>query len=479
MPSCRSCAPSHALGVTAIELMPVAQFPGGRNWGYDGVAPFAAQASYGGPDGLRRLVDEAHRAGIAIVLDVVHNHLGPEGNHLADFGPYFTDRYRTPWGDAPNFDGAGSDEVREFFVESARWWTSGCHVDGLRLDAVHAIVDASATPFVGELTDAVHDVAASDRHPRLVIAESATNDARLVRERAAGGLGVDAVWSDDFHHALHAALTGERSGYYADYDRLEDLATAFERGWVYDNRYSAFRGHRFGSDPTGLPPTRFVVCAQNHDQVGNRARGERLEALTGPGGPEVAAAAVLLAPFVPLLFMGEEYGDPAPFPYFVSHTDPDLVRAVREGRAAEFADLVGADSPDPQDPATFASAVLRRSLAGTGHHARRLHWYRALLEVRAARGVPPEDLRSIRADVQGAAVVVQRGRDTPELVLVLHFGAGPGTVALGDPDLRVLLDSGATEFAATGAGTVAGAELSVHGRQAVVLGPGPEAGDTP
>ena len=209
----------HALGVTAIELMPVAQFPGGRNWGYDGVAPFAAQASYGGPDGLRRLVDEAHRAGIAIVLDVVHNHLGPEGNHLADFGPYFTDRYRTPWGDAPNFDGAGSDEVREFFVESARWWTSGCHVDGLRLDAVHAIVDASATPFVGELTDAVHDVAASDRRPRLVIAESAANDARLVHERAAGGLGVDAVWSDDFHHALHAALTGERSGYYADYDR--------------------------------------------------------------------------------------------------------------------------------------------------------------------------------------------------------------------------------------------------------------------
>ena len=245
-----------------------------------------------------------------------------------------------------------------------------------------------------------------------MIAESAANDARLVRTHAAGGLGLDGVWSDDFHHALHAAVTGERSGYYADYASLGDLATAFTRGWVYDDRYSAFRDHRFGSDPTGLPADRFVVCAQNHDQVGNRARGERLGALTRPGGPEVAAAAVLLSPFVPLLFMGEEYGEPAPFPYFVSHSDPDLVAAVRAGRAAEFADLVGVDTPDPQDPATFASAVLTRALADEEPHRRRLGWYRALLALRAAHpALRDPDLHAVRADVQDAAVVVARGPD--------------------------------------------------------------------
>jgi maltooligosyltrehalose trehalohydrolase len=460
-----------ALGVTAIELMPVAEFPGSRNWGYDGVAPFAAQSSYGGPDGLRRLVDEAHRVGLAVVLDVVHNHLGPEGNHLADFGPYFTDRYRTPWGDAPNFDGAGSDEVREFFVESARWWTSGCHVDGLRLDAVHAIVDAGATPFVGQLTDAVHADGARERRPRVVIAESAANDARLVRDRAAGGLGLDGVWSDDFHHALHAALTGERGGYYADYASLDELATASTRGWAYADRYSAFRGHRFGSDPAGLPADRFVVCAQNHDQIGNRARGERLEAITGPGGPEVAAAAVLLAPFVPLLFMGEEYGDPAPFPYFVSHTDPELVAAVRQGRAEEFADLVGIDAPDPQDPATFASAVLDRASAARGAHRRRLDWYRALLALRTAHpALRGRDLAATTACVQGDALVLGRAHDGASLVTVLHFGEGPATVALPAADLTVLLDSGTDDHADTGPAGFAGDTLTVTGRHAVVLG---------
>jgi maltooligosyltrehalose trehalohydrolase len=464
--------PLRDLGVTAIELMPIAQFPGERNWGYDGVAPFAAQASYGGPDGLRRLVDAAHRAGIAVLLDVVDNHLGPEGNHLADFGPYFTERYRTPWGAALNFDGPGSDEVRRFFVESARWWTVDCHVDGLRLDAVHAIVDPTGHPFVQQLAEDVRASAHAAGRDVVIVAESAENDARLVRSTARGGFDLDGVWSDDFHHALHVALTREREGYYGDYHAPDDLATALERAWVYVDRWSAFRGRTYGTDPTGVPAERFVVCAQNHDQIGNRARGERLPRLTGPGGPEIAAAAVLLSPFTPLLFMGEEYGEPAPFPYFVSHTDPALVEAVRRGRAAEVNDVVGADAPDPQAESTFRAAVLHRELAGVEPHCRRLAWYRALLALR--RGHPAlrdRDLQRVDVRVDGDAVVVRRGTSPTVLIVVLHPGPGDATVGVGPGGATVVLDSGAEDFAGTGSARLAGDRLHLRGRQAVVLEP--------
>jgi maltooligosyltrehalose trehalohydrolase len=436
------------LGITAVELMPVGEFPGARNWGYDGVFPFAAQSTYGGPDGLRRFVDAAHRHGLCVVLDVVYNHLGPEGNVLADFGPYFTSTYSTPWGDALNFDGRGSDEVRSFFVENALVWVSDFHVDGLRLDAVHAIVDPTARPFVQELAEAVQVAGRSLDRFVTVIAESAANDVRLVRGRDAGGMGLDAVWSDDFHHALHALVTGERASYYGDYGTLDDLARAYAEAFVYDGRYSPYRGRRHGSRAVGVRGERFVVCGQNHDQVGNRPAGERLTALVDPARLRLVAAAVVLSPFVPMLFMGEEYGETAPFPYFVSHTDPGLVEAVRDGRRREMAgnDRAG-EPPDPQAEATFASAKLTDPAQfGTDHRAL-LDWYRRLLELRRTVPALAElDPGRCRATVQAGprVLVLRRGTDAPgEVAVVLSFEDAPAKpdVALPPGEWRVLLAS--------------------------------------
>jgi maltooligosyltrehalose trehalohydrolase len=420
------------VGITAVEVMPIAQFPGARNWGYDGVFPYAAQDSYGGPDGFRRFVDAAHGVGLAVVLDVVYNHLGPEGNVLGEFGPYFTDRYRTPWGDALNFDGPDSDTVREFFVENARYWLTEFHVDALRLDAVHAIVDASAYPFVEQLADAVHDVArTTDRHV-YTIAESAANDARLVTESSRGGIGCDAQWSDDFHHALHVLLTGETFEYYADFGTVADLAEAFRAGYTYAGRYSRFRRRAHGRSAAGLPGERFVVFAQNHDHIGNRAYGDRLSALVDTDGLLVAAASVLLSPFVPLLFMGEEYAESAPFPYFTSHTDPQLADAVRHGRAAEFAESVGGGAvPDPQDEATFRSAVIDRRQREKEPHATVLEWHRELLTLR--RDVPALatlDLShvSVVSDEAARSIVVRRETDGDVVIVVLTFGLDDTTV---------------------------------------------------
>lgn len=343
-----------ALGVTALELMPVAEFPGPRNWGYDGVFPFAPQSHYGGPDGLRALVDAAHGAGLAVLLDVVYNHLGPEGNVLRDFGPYFTDRYRTPWGEAINFDGPESDAVRRYFLENALHWVREHHLDGLRLDAVHAIHDASARPFLQELAEALHREAEALGRPVHAIAESDANDPRLVRPAARGGLGLDAVWSDDFHHAVHARLTGERSGYYADFGSTGALAKAFAERFVLDGGRSAFRRRRHGAPARDVPWDHFVVFVQNHDQVGNRAGGERLASLVSPERLRLAAALLGLAPGLPLLFMGEEWGETNPFLYFVSHSDPALLEAVRAGRRRELADFHGPEAvPDPAEPRTF------------------------------------------------------------------------------------------------------------------------------
>ena len=292
------------LGVTAVELMPVAQFPGARNWGYDGVYPFAVQESYGGPAGLKRLVDAAHARGLAVVLDVVYNHLGPEGNYLGEYGPYFTDRYRTPWGSALNFDGAESDEVRRYFIENALYWQTEFHLDGLRLDAVHAIRDFSATPFLEELAEQCRRRAEALRRPFRLIAESDMNMARHILPRALGGFGLDAQWSDDFHHCLHALLTGERDGYYADYGGVGQLAKVWREGYAYTGEHSCFRRHRHGSSPRANAFEQFVVCAQNHDQVGNRMLGERFGALLSFERQKLAAGALLLSPFVPLFVHG-------------------------------------------------------------------------------------------------------------------------------------------------------------------------------
>ncbi|MDR3568870.1 MAG: malto-oligosyltrehalose trehalohydrolase [Syntrophobacteraceae bacterium] len=398
------------LGVTAVELMPVGQFPGGRNWGYDGAYPFAAQNSYGGPLGLKRLVNACHLRGLAVTLDVVYNHLGPEGNYLGDFGPYFTDCYRTPWGMALNFDGAGSDEVRRFFIENALYWIEECHIDALRLDAVHAIVDRSARTFLSELSETVDRRAKRLNRRVYLFAESDRNEMRLIAPRELGGQGLDGHWNDDFHHSLHTVLTGENSGYYVDFGRLGQLAKAFREGFVYSGQYSAYRRRRHGTPSRGTPPERLVVFSQNHDQVGNRFQGERLSALVPFEALKTAAAAVILSPFTPLLFMGEEYNETAPFQYFVSHSDPALIEAVRKGRLAEFGAFGGAEAPDPQAEDTFRRCKLNRDLALQGNHNILLHFYTELLRLR----------KSILASAK-VREVLSRGSEN---VLLVHLGGG-------------------------------------------------------
>jgi len=436
------------LGVTALELMPVAPFPGERNWGYDGVYPHAVQLSYGGPTGLKRLVDACHRHGLALILDVVYNHLGPEGNYLWDFGPYFTDRYRTPWGDAVNFDGPHSDEVRAYFIASALRWIDEFHVDALRLDALHAIFDFSARTFLEELAAAVHETTRPGRRAQL-IGESDLNDTRLIRPRDRGGFGLDAQWSDDLHHALHSLLTGERRGYYCDFGELEHLARALRDGYAYSGQYSQFRRRRHGNDPRDEPARRFVVCCQNHDQVGNRMRGDRLAALVDLESQKLAAVTVLLSPYVPLIFMGEEYGETAPFLYFVSHGDPELVQAVQEGRRAEFAEFQeGGEPPDPQAEQTFLRSRIdpRREEGGPLHRL-----YRTLLGLRRDHPVlrHPSKTRHEVSELEGAeGLLVRRWHEQDQLALLLHFGPMPGhvTIDLPDGDWRPLLHTAAARW---------------------------------
>lgn len=372
------------LGVRAVEIMPVNEFSGEHGWGYDGAFLYAPHHAYGGPEGLKRLVDACHLRGLAVILDVVYNHLGPVGNVLERFGPYFTVRYATPWGKAVNLDGAFSDEVRAFFVGNALMWLRDYHVDALRIDAVHAIVDTSAVHFLEELARAVEDLAAAEGRDLFLIAESDLNDPRIVRGPGAGGYGMDAVWNEDFHHALHALLTGERQGYYEDFGSLADVAGCLERAVVYDGRYSRFRRRRHGRPHVGLGGHRFVGFLQNHDQVGNRALGERSAALMSPGLLKVGAALVVTAPFVPMLFQGEEWAASTPFLYFTDHRDPALAAAVREGRRSEFAAFGWKPDqiPDPQAPETFERSKLAWAEAGEGHHATMLAWYRDLLALR-------------------------------------------------------------------------------------------------
>jgi maltooligosyltrehalose trehalohydrolase len=387
------------LGVTAIELMPVAEFPGTRGWGYDGVHLGAAQSTYGGPEGLARLVDAAHAAGLAVLLDVVHNHIGATGSEgVRAFGPYFTDTYATWWGDALNLDGADSGAVREWILQSVDWWVGDLHLDGLRLDAVHAIVDQSAQHIVAEVAERAHRA----RPGALVIAESGLNDAKVIRPPEHGGWGCDAQWADDLHHAVRVLLTGERDGYYADFGTVADLAKAYRRPFVHDGQYSPTRRRRFGAPADDRPPEQFVVFTMDHDQVGNRALGDRLP----PEVQRVAALLVLLSPFTPMLFMGEEYGERAPFQFFTDHIDPEIATATREGRRREFAGFAafsGLDVPDPQDPATFERSRLTRVVDECT-----LSLYRALL--RARRDLPPGDVDDVRHDEGAGWLAVRRGR---------------------------------------------------------------------
>ncbi|MFW6155386.1 MAG: malto-oligosyltrehalose trehalohydrolase [Planctomycetota bacterium] len=374
------------LGVTHVELMPVVEFAGDRGWGYDGVALFAPHHAYGGPSGLKYLVDACHRAGLGVILDVVYNHLGPEGAYTPKAGPYLTDHYRTNWGDAFNFDGPGSHEVRRFVIDNAVMWLRDYHIDGLRLDGTHAIYDQSATHILEALAERVERLEAELGRHFVLIAESDLNDARLVRSREAGGYGLDGVWADDVHHALHAVLTGEQRGYYRDFGALADLAKAYEQAFVYDGQFSPERRRLHGRPTTGLPGGRFVVCLQNHDQVGNRAAGDRIGRQTGDEMQMIGAAVLLFSPFVPLLFAGEEWAASSPFQYFTSVEDDDLGRTIVEGRRREFAAFGWdpGDVPDPQDPATFARSKLQWAERPEGPHGRMLDWYRRLIRLRHA-----------------------------------------------------------------------------------------------
>jgi maltooligosyltrehalose trehalohydrolase len=453
--------------------MPTAQFPGGRNWGYDGVLAWAVQDTYGGPAGLARFVDAAHQRGLGVLLDVVYNHVGPEGNVLERFGPYFTDRYRTPWGEALNFDGPGSDEVRRYFIDSAVAFVLDHHVDGFRLDAVHAIVDPSSHPFVEELREAVGAAGRQVGRDVLVIAESSANDPRLVRTEDRGGMGLDALWNDDFHHALRVALTGERHEYYVDFEGAPDVARAFQRGFVYTGQRSVFRGRRHGRPVDDVPSRRLMVFSTNHDHVGNRPAGDRLDHSIGFEARKLAPAVVLLSPFTPLLFMGEEYGERRPFPYFVSHTDPDLVDAVRRGRRLEFAgsqwgDLPEDGVPDPADEATFVSAVIdpRQRLDGPGA----VLWdlYRRLLALRREVPVLTDPGAHTSATHDDGTVVLRRTSDHQQAVALFRFSAEPADAPVPPGPWHLALDTAATEWAGPGTGVP---ETVPQGTAQVALAP--------
>ena len=425
------------LGVTAIELMPVAEFPGSRNWGYDGVLPFSVHDAYGGPAGLKHLVNAAHQHGLAVVLDVVYNHLGPEGNYLREFGPYFTDFYHTPWGDALNFDGAGSDEVRRYFTENALYWQTEFHLDALRLDAVHSIRDFSPTPFLEDLADVCHRQAERLHRRFHLIAESDLNMNRHILPREMGGYGLDAQWSDDFHHSLHVLLTGEREGYYADYGGIGPLARMWRQGYAYTGEYSPFRRRKHGSSPERNHVKQFVVCSQNHDQIGNRPAGDRLSTLLSFEQQKLAAGTVLLSPFIPLLFMGEEYGETAPFQYFISHTDPALIAAVRAGRQKEFAAQGGrGKAADPQDPASFQCCKLNHALAQSGRHQALQQFYQELIrlrkEVPAISRVEKDTLQTI--DLEGGDVFgVRQWHGGDEVILLFNFSRERRSIQLPLP----------------------------------------------
>jgi maltooligosyltrehalose trehalohydrolase len=463
-----------ALGVTAVELMPVAQFPGNRNWGYDGVYPFAVQDSYGGPEGLRHLVNACHQRGLAVILDVVYNHFGPEGNYLADFGPYGTERYRTPWGAALNLDGPYSDEVRHFFIENAVYWLTEFHIDALRLDALHSILDISSYPFIKELAVRFHEQAGKLKRRAYLIGESVANDARLITAPEQGGYGLDAQWNDDFHHALHVLLTGERNGYYQDFGGLEHLLKAFKEGFVYSGQYSQYRQRRHGVTSRNILAHRFVVFAQNHDQVGNRVKSERLSQLVPFEELKLAAGVVLLSPFLPLLFMGEEYGEMAPFAYFVSHSEPALIAAVRRGRREEFSSFEWpGEMPDPQAEATFLSAKLDHGLRGEGWHRTLLEFYQELIRLRKetpALARLSKNTMAVRG-FEDKVLLIQRWSEGDEVVLVFNFSQDQSSVTLPMPAGRWHKRLDSAEERWQGKGSTIPEQLDTKGKVTLTLTP--------
>lgn len=421
------------LGITHLEIMPVNEYSGPWGWGYDGVDLYAPHHRYGSPEDFKFLINECHRRGLAVLLDVVYNHFGPVGNYLSLFGPYFTDAYKTPWGTAVNLDKAGSHEVRRFFVDNALMWLRDYHFDGLRLDAVHAFVDSSALHILEQLAEEVDSLSSQLGKSLVLIAESDLNNPRVVRSREAGGYGIDAHWNDEFHHALHALLTGETNGYYEDFGSLEHLVRAFESVYVYDGRYSPHRDRFHGRPATGLSGHHFVVFAQNHDQIGNRAKGERLSHLLDVGRQKIAAALVLTSPFVPLLFQGEEFAASSPFLYFSQHEDPELAQAVSEGRRREFS-YFGWDPeeiPDPQDRGTFEQSRLRWEELAEQPHAEMLQWHKDLIALRRSNSAFTDgrlDRMDICYDESARWLTIARGAAQ----IAINLGSEPQAIPVSD-----------------------------------------------
>lgn len=444
------------LGVNAVEVMPIAQFPGARNWGYDGVYPFCVQDTYGGVAGFKRFIDAAHSRGLSVLLDVVYNHLGPEGNYFPRFGPYFTDQYRTPWGEPINYDGPGCDAVRDYVLANARRWQTEFHLDGLRLDAVPWIKDFSASHVLADLSDQARELAAQTGRRFHVIGESDINDPRVLRPREQGGLGLDAQWADDFHHGLHAYLTGERTGYYADHGTLEVLARTYRDAYAVSGQYSRFRGRRFGARADDRPGEQFVIFTQNHDQVGNRPRGDRLPTLVDFETLKLVAGLMLTAPYVPMLFMGEEYGETAPFPFFVSHSDRGLIERIRRGRKQEFSTFSWHGEPfDPADEATFRRAKLNVEQARTGRGKVLSEWYKELIRMRReVTGMGRLERGCVEVTCREAALVVRRGG---EVMVVAHFGQERAAVRVAFPEWRwrKVLDSADPVWEGGGSAAVA------------------------
>ena len=425
------------LGISIIEIMPVTAFPGLRNWGYDGASLYAVHAGYGGPEGLRRLVNAAHEIGLCVILDVVYNHLGNEGNYLRLFGPYFTARHHTPWGEAINYDQQGSEGVRRYFIENALYWVREYHMDGLRLDAVQTIKDESSPHILAEIAESVSELSHQLRRKVCVIAETDENDERIVRPRAAGGYGLDALWSDDFHHAIHAFFTGERKGYYQDFGQPEQIVRALNDGFVFQGEPFRFWNNRpRGSGSRQMPAQTHIICIQNHDQVGNRAFGERLTALIPRGARMLAAALLLLAPQTPLLFMGQEFDESNPFQFFTDYGDPALQKAVSEGRRKEFTDFDFQDIPDPQDSATFARSKLNWKLA-EGENTMR-EWYSALLALRKQYVINAERTRKV--GLHHGIITMQVPAEQPTLKLSARIQGTTSLPEAGPEWKRVLTD---------------------------------------
>ncbi len=461
------------LGITAIELMPVAQFPGDRNWGYDGVFPFAVQNSYGGPTGMQKLVNTCHQKGLAVVLDVVYNHLGPEGNYLGAYGPYFTDRYNTPWGPAVNFDDAWSDEVCRYFSENLLMWFRDFHIDAVRMDAVHAIKDFSPNHILREMKQQVNQLTTQTGREHYMMVELDLNDPRFINPLEKEGFGMDAQWVDEFHHALRVSLTGEKTGYYADFTGINHLAKAYQDAYVFDGQYSEHRKKNFGVKVPHQPGQQFVVFTQNHDHVGNRMLGERLGALISFEKQKLAAGAVLLSPFLPMLWMGEEYGETNPFQYFVSHTDPDLAEAVRQGRKAEFqAFQAEGEAPDPMSPETFHNSKMQWELLTQEPHQTLFRFYQTLLRLR--REIPAlQNLarQFVQAEANEAqqTLILRRSHENQKVVCLMNFSSEIQQVTLpsGEQILNLLLDSAAPEWK----GAKASENSLVEGVVLVILQP--------